>query len=59
MGLKRCTEELWREYKEWLGNDEPHHAKEQDRAEGDHGQNGTKQNDEDQHYGIKSFSDQR
>jgi hypothetical protein len=53
LGLKRCTEELWREYKEWLGDDEPHHAKEQDRAEDDHGQNGTKQNDDDQHYKVK------
>lgn len=35
-----------------MGNDEPHHAKEQDGAEDDHGQNGTKQNDDDQHYGI-------
>lgn len=57
LGLKRGTEELWREYKKWLDNDELHHAKEQ---EDDHGQNGTKQNDDDQHYGIKkSFSDLR
>ena len=53
MGLKRFTEELWREYKEWLGNDEPHHAKEQDGAEDGHDQNSTKQNDDDQHCGIK------
>jgi hypothetical protein len=56
LGLKRCTEGLWREFKEWLDNDELHHTKQQDEAEHDHGQNGTKQNDDDQHYGIRNPS---
>jgi len=39
-----------------LDNDRLHHAKQQDEAEDDHGRNDTKQNDDDQHYGIKDPS---